>query len=115
MNEQEYLNYIKNATPLFVPRTKIGGIVTYRLIKNKEITEKWLRDNGIEYCELIMFNAQTWDERFRSGISSEKYKADFYKSHPEYRLFVESDDYQARRIAEISKKPVYCVQTNKVY
>jgi hypothetical protein len=34
-NEEEYLNYIANATPLFIPRTKLGGIVTYRLSKNR--------------------------------------------------------------------------------
>jgi uncharacterized HAD superfamily protein len=43
-NEEEYLKYIANATPLFIPRTKLGGIVTYRLSKNREITEKWLTE-----------------------------------------------------------------------
>ena len=37
-NEEEYLKYISNAKPLFIPRTKLGGIVTYRLSKNREIT-----------------------------------------------------------------------------
>ena len=41
-NEKEYLEYIANATPMFIPRTRVGGIVTYRLSKNREITEKWL-------------------------------------------------------------------------
>ena len=114
-NEKEYIEYIKNATPLFIPRTKIGGIITYRLIKNKEITEKWLSDNGIKYNEIMMFNANSWDERNRSGITSEKYKADFYKSHSNYTLFIESSDFQAKRIAEMASKPVYCVETNKLY
>lgn len=114
-NENEYISYIKNAKPLFIPRTKIGGIITYRLIKNKEITEKWLHNNGINYDELIMFPASTWDKRNNNGISSEKYKAEFYKSHDNYELFVESNDYQARKIAELTKKPVYCVDTNKMY
>ena len=42
--EEDYLNYIANATPLFIPRTKLGGIVTYRLSKNREITENWLAE-----------------------------------------------------------------------
>ena len=46
-NEDEYLKYIANAKPLFIPRTKLGGIVTYRLSKNREITEKWLAEQGI--------------------------------------------------------------------
>ena len=114
-NEQNYINYIKNATPLFVPRSKIGGIVTYRLIKNKEITEKWLHDNGVDYGELIMFDANTWGERDASGKTPEMYKGEFYKSHDNYTLFVESNDYQAQRIFEFSRKPVYCVETNKIY
>ena len=111
----EYINYIKTAKPLFIPRTKIGGIVTYRLIKNKEITEKWLHDNGVSYNELIMFDAMSWDERNKKNIPPEKYKADFYKQHDNYKLFVESNDYQAKRISEISGKPVYCVESNKLY
>jgi uncharacterized HAD superfamily protein len=113
-NEDEYINYIKNAKPLFIPRVRVGGIITYRLIKNKEITEKWLSNNGINYNELIMFPANTWNER-NNKIPSEKYKADFYKSHNNYQLFVESSDYQARNIAEMTNKPVYCVDTNKMY
>lgn len=114
-NEEEYIKYIKNATPLFIPRTKIGGIITYRINKNKEITRKWLDDNGIMYNELITFNANSWDERHKSGISPEKYKGEYYKQHNNYKLFIESSDYQAKRIAEISSKPVYCVETNKLY
>jgi uncharacterized HAD superfamily protein len=114
-NEEQYIQYIKNAIPLFIPRTKIGGIITYRLIKNLDITQKWLNDNGIKYNELTMFNAKTWEERRKKGIPPENYKADFYNSHNNYELFIESSDYQAKKIAEITNKPVYSVETNKMY
>lgn len=114
-DENEYIDYIKNAKPLFIPRSKIGGIITYRLIKNKDITETWLSQNGIRYNELTMFKANTWEERRRTGISPEVYKGEFYKNHENYELFIESSDHQAKKIAEISKKPVYCVETNKMY
>ena len=114
-NEKEYLEYIKNATPLFIPRAKLGGIITYRLIKNKDITEKWLEKNGITYDRLTMFDANTWDERNKSGISPEVYKGEYYKNNGIYELFIESNDYQAKKIAEISKKQVYCVETNRMY
>lgn len=114
-NEEQYQEYIKNATPLFVPRTKIGGIITYRLHKNMDATQKWLSDNGITYNEISMFNANTWEERKNSGISPEMFKGAYYKSHDNYELFIESNDHQARRISEISGKPVYCVDTNKIY
>ena len=114
-NEKEYIEYIKNAVPLFIPSSKIGEIVTYRLIKNKEITENWLKKYNICYDKLTMFNAQTWEERKKSGVSPEKMKGDYYKQQELAELFVESDDYQARRIFEISGKPVYCVESNKLY
>lgn len=62
-----------------------------------------------------MFDAQTWDERNNKGISPGRYKGEYYKTHNEFELFVESDDNQAREIASISHKPVYCVETNKMY
>lgn len=113
--EEEYLKYIANATPLFIPRSKLGGIVTYRLSKNREITEKWLAEQGIQYNELLMFNANSWQERHDSGVSSEQFKSRVYIEHKNARLFVESSDYQAKRICELAKKPVYCVETNKLY
>ena len=114
-NEEEYLKYIANAKPLFIPRTKLGGIVTYRLSKNREITEKWLAEQGIQYNDLMMFKANSWQERHDSGITSEMFKASIYADKPEMKLFVESSDYQAQRIARLSGKPVYCVETNKMY
>lgn len=113
-NEEEYIEYIKKATPLFTPTPKLGGIITYRLIKNKDITQKWLAENSITYDKLIMFNADSWEERNKMGTPPEEFKGNFYKNN-DYRLFVESSDYQAKRISEISNKPVYCVETNKIY
>ena len=89
--------------------------MSYRLIKNKEITENWLKRNNVQYGELIMFDANSWEDRNKSGITPERYKGEYYKAHDEYGLFVESSDYQAKRIAEISNKQVYCVETNKMY
>ena len=114
-NNDEYIEYIKNAVPLFTPTATIGELVTYRLSKNQDITEKWLRENNIKYRRLTMFNAQTWDERNATGISPEIMKGKHYKSQSWAKLFVESDDYQAQVIHAISKKPVYCVESNKMY
>lgn len=114
-NEEEYQKYIKNAVPLFTPTVKIGEILTYRLVKNEETTKKWLKEHGIEYGKLSMFNAQTWDERNEKGVPSELLKGVYYKNSEWAKLFVESDDFQARKIFEISGKPVYCVESNKMY
>lgn len=110
-DEQRYLDYIADAPPLFIPRTPIGGIITYRLQRNRAVTERWLHSQGVQFGELIMFDSDT----FKRGVSPEQYKGDYYRMHRNYELFVESSDKQARRIAEIAGKAVYCVGTNKVY
>ena len=114
-NEPVYQEYIKSAQPLFIPRTPIGGIATYRLIKNKDVTEKWLSSQGITDNHLFMFNANSWEERNNSNIGPALYKAMIYKQMPNYKLFFESDDRQAQEIFKLSNKPVYCVETNKLY
>lgn len=114
-NETEYIEYIKNAKPLFVPRTPIGAIITYRLQKNEEITKQWLAKYNILYNALKTFPANSWEERNDSGISPELFKGTIYKKYDFFNLFVESNDYQAQQIAKISGKNVYCVETNKMY
>lgn len=49
------------------------------------------------------------------NIDSATMKASFYKEHPEFILFVESDDYQARRIYQLTSKQVLCTDTNTLY
>lgn len=114
-NENEYLNYIINAVPLFTPTTEIGQIVSYRLSKNEEITKRWLSEHNIRYKGITLFPAKTYEERANSGISPAAFKADIYKHSGWAKLFVESDDIQAQKIRDITRKPVYCVGSNKLY
>lgn len=114
-NTEEYENYIKDATPLFIPKVPIGKIVTYRLSKYYKITEDWLDKQGIKYDQLIMFDGNSVQERYYSGISPELLKGTVYKNDSNYILFIESDDWQAQNIHAISKKPVLCLSTNKLY
>lgn len=113
-NEAAYEEYIKNVKPLFIPKVPIKYILTYRIKKYYDITKQWLENNGIQCQYLLMCDADSWQQR-NSTISSEYMKGNFYKNHPEYLLFIESDDYQARRIHEISGKQVLCTSTNKLY
>ena len=105
---ERYISYIRTAPPLFIPRSPIGGIITYRFGKFRDITENWLRRQGIQYNELIMF------EHGRRDESPQRYKGIFYREH-DYNLLIESCDSEAQKIAEIAGKPVYCVESNKMY
>lgn len=110
-----YLDYLPNAVPLFTPTVKVGELVTYRLEKYRELTEWWLRNQGVTYGALTMFPAKSYDERAGMGISPAAFKADIYRLRPWAKLFVESDDRQAREIRAITRRPVYSVETNKMY
>lgn len=114
-NEKEYMDYIRNAIPLFIPTSEIGAVCSYRLTKNMGITKDWLDSNGIKCGNIVMFNAHTWEMRDKTQISSEEFKAGYYKQQDWARLFIESDDRQAREIFRLSGKPVYCVESNKMY
>lgn len=112
---QPYLDYLPNAVPLFTPTVKVGELVTYRLEKYRELTEWWLYSQGVKYGALTMFPAKSYDERAGMGISPAAFKADIYRLRPWAKLFVESDDRQAREIYGLAGKPVYSVETNKIY
>jgi hypoxanthine phosphoribosyltransferase len=113
--EDTYLEYIKNATPLFIPTATVGEIVSYRISKNEEITRNWLDSHGVKYERLTLFPAKTREERNSSGISPAQFKAKIYRNGIWAQLFVESDDIQAREIHRLSNKPVYCVGSNIMY
>ena len=114
-NHEAYQAYIREATPMFIPTPEIGAICTYRLESNRAVTADWLSRQGVGYRRLNMFPADTWEQRNASGISPTKYKADYYRNQAWAKLFIESSDLQAQEISRLSGKPVYCIETNKLY
>lgn len=112
---EPYLDYIKQAVPLFTPSVPIGEIVSYRLASNEKVTREWLSAHGIRYNTLTMFPASSWQERADSGISPAEFKARIYGQRSWARLFVESSDAQSSAIFTATGKPVYCVESNKLY
>lgn len=105
---EKYMDFIINAKPLFIPGSKIGTIVTSRLEKYREATEKWLQKNNIKYNNLVMLDLPDMEARQRANNHG-SHKAKAYMSKP-YVLFVESDSAQAEEINRISKKPVLCTE-----
>lgn len=114
-NTTEYEEYINNAIPLVTPTASIGSIVTYRLNKYREVTEAWLRNNNIKYKNLVMFGADSWNERNDSGISPAKYKSQMYMNDRTATCFIESDIIQSEQIYRLTNKPVYCYANNILY
>lgn len=109
-----YENYISNAIPMIIPSSKIGGICTYRIEKYRKVTEEWLGRNNVEYLELVMFPANSSEERNSKQCSS-RFKANIYKNAEWAKLYVESDPHQAERIFKLSGKPVFCYENGRLY
>jgi uncharacterized HAD superfamily protein len=107
---EKYCEFILNATPKFIPTLPIKTIVTSRLEKYRELTKQWLKNNGVEYEELMMIDLPNAEERRRLGNHG-TFKATEYKKI-KYDLFFESEYRQAVEINQLTKKPVYCVDEN---
>ena len=60
---EKYIDFVLNAPLKVKPTFEIGYIVTSRLEKYRDITEQWLKNNGIRYKELIMMQYKTKEER----------------------------------------------------
>lgn len=106
----EYINFIQTATPKYIPTVKVGALISCRLEKYRQYTEEWLNNNNVQYEELILLNKKNKLERIKWGKHGE-FKAEFFKNSG-YILFIESSYQQAVKIAEISHKPVICIETN---
>ncbi|WP_334656944.1 phosphoribosyltransferase family protein [Sphingomonas panaciterrae] len=110
---EAYRRFIAEAVPLLTTSRKIGWLVTSRLEKYRGLTEEWLRRQGIQYGELVMLDLPSKEERQRQRAHG-SFKAEFYKRSTG-TLFIESEHRQAETIAQISGKPVLCVETHQVY
>lgn len=104
-----YINEITNAKPLYIPKYTIDTIITCRLEKYRDITEKWLKDNGVKYKKLIMLPFKTKAERVAWGKHGIWKGEKFRDSNT--NIFYESSLLQARQIKSITNKDVFCIET----
>lgn len=111
---ERYINFIKNAEHLLRPSFTIGHIITSRLEKYRDLTKEWLDQNDIHFDQLIMMDYSSKEERIKYGNHAE-FKAKHYKALKNAEVFVESDPSQAKEIARLSGKLVYCVGNCVVY
>jgi adenine/guanine phosphoribosyltransferase-like PRPP-binding protein len=109
----EYEQEISTAIPLHLPKTKVYSIVTNRIERWRDVTEGWLHHHGVEFGELHMQPYGTAEERRRKSNTA-YYKATHYMAS-NCPLFVESDDAQAKAIAQIACRPVISLGAGRVY
>lgn len=113
-NTIEYEQYISNAVPMIIPSSPIAAFCTYRLEKYRQVTQEWLQKYNVPYNQLIMFPSENSVQR-NNWVSPSQYKSEIYLNLQYCVLFVESDDYQAQEIYNITHKNVFCYSTGKLY
>ncbi|WP_323906308.1 phosphoribosyltransferase family protein [Aeromonas veronii] len=106
----EYIKFILNAEPLFIPTKKIKFLVTSRLEKYRSETEAWLKKHNVNYERLFMLDLPDAETRRKLGAHS-KFKSEVYKSDMTTTLFIESELNQAINIANSTGKDVFCTET----
>lgn len=108
-----YMMFLNNAQVLRLPKFPINTIVTCRLSKYREQTELWLHKHGIKWNNLVMMNYSSAQARQIADKYSE-FKAEHYRASG-CEVFIESSAFQARRIAQITGKPVISVENLMLY
>lgn len=110
----KYINFILTAKPLYIPNYKIKALVTSRLEKYRNETETWLKKNDVKYEKLYMLDLPSKEERIRQKMHG-KFKSEIYSMLTNTILFIESNKKQALEISKITKKPVLCIEDDKMY
>ena len=108
-----YLSFLRDAKPKFLQTNRIGTIVTSRLEKYRKETEKWLEKNNIVYDNLYMMDLPDMKTRQRLGNHAD-FKADIYGKSSAV-IFIESNIVQAKKIFEITKRPVYSIKDSSFF
>lgn len=114
-----YAKFLRDVKPLYyVRRTAIPMVVTARLEKHREATLDWLKRHGMSVRELVMWPR---GHRDRKPQAVAEYKATHYKRFMSrgHRLkpplFIESDPWQAKRIAELSGGITVCPSAGRCF
>lgn len=107
-----YELFLANATPLLHTTATIGYLVTNRLEKYRAQTEAWMAKHNVKYKHLIMRDLPNKEARLKANDHG-GFKASMYLKYDCW-LFIESSEVQAWQIANISGRPVYCVDARKM-
>ncbi len=110
---EKYIEFLRNAKPLYIPTVYISCFVTSRLEKYRKHTVEWLKKYNINYGELIMLDLTSKKERIKQNAHG-KFKAEVYRKRKE-QIFIESSRKQAEEIFYLAKKNVLCLENNKLY
>lgn len=107
-----YAEFLGCAEPLYLPSRPVRWLVTSRLEKYRGPTEAWLAAHGVEFGELIMMQYPDMAAR-RAARAYAPFKAAVYQETGAW-LFIESSLPLSRRIAQITGRSVFCMETREM-
>lgn len=108
-----YRRFISSVEPKIIPSVKVKTLVTCRLEKYRDITEKWLSENNVRYGRLVMMNLPDANTRRRLNQYGE-FKAKEFRDKG-YLIFIESSEREAWDIKHrCPDKTVFCTSTMDV-
>jgi orotate phosphoribosyltransferase len=102
-----YEVFLEETQPIHIPKRQIKAIITGRLEKYREKTEKWLKQHGVAYEVLIM--------RPNIEVPHAQHKSKWLSTSFSKCLFVDDDTGQAEMIHKLTGQPVLCVTNWKIY
>ena len=102
------LQFYKTADKKFPLQQKIKYIITARFERYRSVTEEWLRKNNIQYDNLIM-------KPDDCKLTHAQFKAQTLNRLSDVKLYIESNDKQAKAIFENTKLSVWCTDTQRAY
>ena len=108
-----YARFLHDADMLVNPTHEIGWLISNRLERYRPQTEDWLARHGIRYRELILLDGVSAETRRKAGAHG-WFKGRVYRELPA-EIFIESEPFQARDIAQIAVKPVLCTENWSLY
>lgn len=103
--EEEYIKWMKKAKPFIIPINEIESIITSRLEKYRDITEKWLKENNVKYQNLFMMDIENGYSKTSDAVVSFK-SYSLKESGSEW--FWESNFCEAFEINKQTNIPVLC-------
>lgn len=105
LDEELYVDWIRNAKPYLIPSFEIDVILSNRLEKYRSDTEEWLDKYNVRYKKLILWDIQSKGER--NGKHAQHKIEVLFKIKPD--IFWESSFLEAEQIWKATKIPTICI------
>ncbi len=105
MDEERYIEWLRDARPYLIPNFEIDYIVSNRLEKYRPATEEWLARHGVYYNKLILWDIPSKEDR--NGKFTEHKVDVLLKIKP--TEYWESSYDQAKKIWESTRIPTICI------